>query len=62
MTVNCYIADCLRLAGENKYPTVSLAELMNGDIKPQKTAEEVEKDIISEFERLGGGASGNNSI
>lgn len=49
-----YIAESLRLRGENKYLTVRLQELLEPHtVKKEKTADEIEAEIFAEFDRLG---------
>lgn len=59
MTCVCYIADCLQLMGMHKAPTVSLSDILSGNIEEEPTGEEVKSAIFAEFERLGGGAVGD---
>lgn len=59
MTCTYYIADCLRYMGQNKSITISLYEILNGEIKQEMTAKEAEAAIYAEFERLGGVAVGD---
>ena len=50
-----YVAESLRLRGENKYLTVRLQELLEPQAvkKKEKTADEIEAEILAEFDRLG---------
>lgn len=49
-----YIAETLRLHGENKRLTVRLQDIIDPqNAKPEKTAEQAESEIFAEFERMG---------
>lgn len=54
MTISCYIAECMRMFPQGKFMTLSLHDLLTGNIKHEMTAEEAEKNMMDEFRRLGG--------
>jgi hypothetical protein len=38
---------------------IRLYDMLLGNTTPEKSAEEAERDVLAEFERLGGAKSGN---
>ena len=61
--VNClgYIGECLR-ALTNGAMSIKLYDILLGEETPEKSADEAERDVLAEFERLGGVRSGNERI
>ena len=49
-----YVAESLRLRGENKFLSMRLQDIIEPqNVKPEKTVEQVEAEIFAEFDRLG---------
>ena len=59
LTYRIYITESIRLKAENKCITAKYTDLINWNREPEKSAEEVKRNILEEFRRLGGENNGN---